>query len=257
MKAIELNKFLLGLIPNVPSPTVDRITAGDPEREIRRIAVCWLPFRSVIAKAKKLGANVIVTHEPVFFDHWDIDGKFKDDKETAAKKKWIEKLGITIIRCHDVWDRLPEIGITPSWANFLGLSRLIRSNGFSRSYAVKAQSAASFGKWLAARVRKLGQKTVPFYGDPKRRIRTVGIGTGCTSPFEIRSLGVDAVITVDDVIRSWTEGSYSESTGTPLFIVNHGVSEEPGMVSLAAFLKKKFPAIPVIHIKQGCSYSSF
>ena len=257
MKAIELNKFLLSLIPNVPNPTVDRITAGDPRRVIKKLAVCWLPFRSAILKAKKMGANVIVTHEPVFFDHWDLDGKFKNDPETAAKKKRIEELGMTIIRCHDVWDRMPEIGITSAWANFLGLFNLIGSTGFSRAYAVKEQSAASLAKWFAAKVRKLGQKTVPFYGDPKRRVRTVGIGTGCTSPFEILSLGVDAVITVDDVIRSWTEGSHAESTGTPLLAVNHGVSEEPGMVTLAAFLKRKFPAIPVVHVKQGCSYRCF
>jgi len=257
MKAIELNQFLLNLMPDIPKPTVDRVTAGDPDRVIKKIAVCWQPFRNAVAKAKKLGANVIVTHEPVFFDHWDIDGHFKNDPETIAKKQWIDKLGITIIRCHDVWDRMPEIGITPAWEKFLGLSDPIKTNGFARAYAIKKQSAAVFAKSFAAKIRKLGQKIVPFYGDPKRRISSVGIGTGCTGFFDILALGVDAVITVDDVVRSWTEGSYAESTGTPFFVVHHGISEEPGMVTLAAFLKKSFPDIPVTHIRQGCSYKSF
>ncbi|OGJ91978.1 MAG: hypothetical protein A2487_15170 [Candidatus Raymondbacteria bacterium RifOxyC12_full_50_8] len=254
MKAIDLNHFLCTLFPALPKPTVDRVTAGDPDRVVKKIAVCWMPFRQAILKAKKACANVIVTHEPIFFEHWDLDGESKDHPETASKLRFIEELGITIIRCHDVWDRMPEIGIPFAWAKFLGLTDLVASNQFNRVYAIKTQTALAFARYLGNRIKNLGQAYVPFYGDPKKRIKTIGIGTGCTDPMNTLALGPDAVVAVDDAVRSWIAGSFAESAGTPVYVVNHGVSEEPGMATLTAFLKKHFPKIPVTHIRQGCSY---
>ncbi|MBS12994.1 MAG: hypothetical protein CME19_15480 [Gemmatimonadetes bacterium] len=69
-------------------------------------------------------------------------------------------------------------------------------------------------------------------------------------------MGADLAIFVDYVVRAWIDGEKSADTGYPLIIVNHRVSEEPGIVKLAEHIDGAFPDIPVTHIPQTCTYRS-
>lgn len=257
MKAIEINAHLNGLFGELKEETVDRVIYGDPGAEVKGIAVAWMPYRETLERAVTLGANVLVVHEPTFYDHWDLDGKMTNLPEVEGKKRFIEEQGLTVIRCHDVWDALPDIGIPFAWGNFLGLGDPAGGERYYNVYRVEPQPAGQFTKYLAGKTSSLGQPTVGFYGDPQREIRTVGLGTGCISnPFKIYELGADLAISVDDVVRAWVAGEWCRDTGNPLIVVNHCVSEEPGMVTLAAHLAETFPEIEVTHIPQQCTFRS-
>ena len=257
MKAIELNRYLNSQIKDLGEKTVDRVIYGDPDAEIKGIAVAWMPYRKTIQDAKSLGANLLVVHEPTFYDHRDLDGNMADIPETEAKKKIIDESGITIIRCHDVWDAFPEIGIPYAWGNFLELGEPVKSIRFYNLYEIPEQPAVAFAQKVAAKTATLGQPSVGFYGNPDRTVKTVGLGTGCISnPFKIYELGADLAISVDDVVRAWVAGEWCQDTGNPLLVVNHCVSEDPGMATLAGYLKETLPDIPVTHIRQKCTYTS-
>jgi len=119
------------------------------------------------------------------------------------------------------------------------------------------QSALDFTKRMATYTSKLGQETLEFYGDPDRSVRRVGLGTGCISnPFTSYELGADLAIAVDDIVRAWVAGEWCRDNGNPLVVVNHCVSEEPGMVTLADHLRKTFPDVEVTHLAQRCTYES-
>ena len=257
MKAIHINERLNGLIENLRTDTVDRVIYGDPEREVTGIAVAWMPYLETIRETGRLEANVLITHEPTFYDHLDLDSTNSLLPEVEEKKHLIDSLGITIIRCHDVWDAFPDVGIPYAWGGFLELGKPKTKKLFYNVYSVESQSAAAFAGKVAGKTTLLGQPNVEFYGDPEREIRTVGVGTGCISnPFELYDLGADLAISVDDVVRAWIAGEWCTDNGNPLVVVNHCVSEEPGMATLAEFLQKTFPRIPVTHIKQKCTYRS-
>ena len=49
----------------------------------------------------------------------------------------------------------------------------------------------------------------------------------------------------------WTR---SKDTGKPLVVVNHGTSEEFGMLELSEQLQASLEFQEVIHFPQGCSY---
>jgi len=256
MKAIELNRYLNSQIKDLREKTVDRVIYGDPNAEVKEIAVAWMPYRKTIEEAKALGANLLVVHEPTFYDHWDLDGNLADIPETEAKKKFIDESGITIIRCHDVWDAFPEIGIPYAWGNFLDLGEPVKSIRFYNLYEIPEQPAAAFAQKVAAKTATLGQPSVGFYGNPDRTVKTVGLGTGCISnPFKIYELGADLAISVDDVVRAWVAGEWCQDAGNPLLVVNHCVSEDPGMATLTGYLKEILPDIPVTHIRQKCTYT--
>ena len=216
-----------------------------------------MPYSDTVERAMEVGANVLVVHEPTFYHHWDLDGKDVDVPELEPKKKLIADSGVTIIRCHDVWDALPDIGIPYAWGDFLDLGKPTKSERFYNIYDVPSQTAGAFAGHVASKTGSIGQSTVEFYGDPDRTIGSVGVGTGCISnPFKIYRMGADLAISVDDTVRAWIAGEWCHDTGKPLIVVNHNVAEEPGMVTLADHLRKAFPDIPVTHIPQGCSYQS-
>lgn len=258
MKAIELNQYLNGLVDGLPEETVDRVIYGDPNIEVEGIAVAWMPYVETLNAARANKANVLVTHEPTFYDHLDLDGQGLRFPEIELKKQHIDSLDITIIRCHDVWDAMPEIGIPFAWGKFLGLGDPVDGKRFYNLYSVDSQAAFEFAKKVAGKTATLGQPTIGFYGDSDAEINIVGVGTGCISnPITLYELGADVAISVDDVVRAWIVGEWCHDYGKPLLVVNHCVSEEPGMGSLTAYLKQIFPDIPISHIHQGCTYQSF
>ena len=257
MTAQELNAYLNSLVSELPEKSVDRVIYGDPGAAVKGIAVAWMPYRQTVVAAAQAGANVMVVHEPTFYQHWDLDGEPADQAQVEAKKRLLEEHGITVIRCHDVWDAMPDIGIPFAWGEFLGLGAPETAVSHYNIYRIAPRPAGEVAEMIAARTSSLGQSTVGFYGDPERPVGTVGLGTGCISdPFTIYGLGADLAISVDDVVRSWIAGEWCQDTGKPLVVVNHCVSEEPGMASLARFLSEKLPGIPVTHIRQGLTYAA-
>jgi hypothetical protein len=47
---------------------------------------------------------------------------------------------------------------------------------------------------------------------------------------------------------------YAEDVGTPVICVNHGTSEEPGMVTLTKYINEHFEGVFAEHLPQGCRY---
>lgn len=264
----ELHQWLRSLHP-VPEPSVDRIILGDATCDVRGIAVVWMPTWHALREAARRGCNVVVAHEPTFFTHHDLDGfdaAFADAPPRAraslaamrdAKRAWIEQHGLVIIRCHDVPDAMPG-GVVDALADALGFAAAEVAAAWQRYRVVRlaaAREARDVARRLADAFASLGQPGVGFYGDPARPVRTLGLGTGYgCEPWRFVELGADMGLTIDDRIKTWTDGEWADDSGYPLAVINHGTSEEWGVRRLAQRIEEHFPAIPVRLIPQGCSH---
>ncbi len=268
ISASELQQFLVSLTTLKPV-TVDRIIIGDPETKTGKIGTCWMPDWKTCRKAVDSGVNILVTHEPTFYTHWDLDEKNADYfranefskqmylQQVDKKKKWILENGLVIIRNHDTMDKLKDVGIPFALGNFLGLhnSDIIAARTYYNVYKINQQPAATFAGKVARKLSEIGQPGVAFYGDPNYRVSSVGVGTGCIcDPMEFADLKPDIFIAIDDVVRTWTQTAFASDTGQPLIVINHGTSEEMGMRMLNRLIKQKFPNLETIHFNQGCSY---
>jgi putative NIF3 family GTP cyclohydrolase 1 type 2 len=264
----ELQRFLVSLT-TLKAKTVDRIIVGNPDARVRKIGTCWMPYWDTCRKAVESGVNVLVTHEPTFYTHWDLDetgadyfsspdyAKKQYIEQVAKKKKWIEDHDLTIIRNHDTMDALKDYGIPFALGNFLDFknSDIVASHTYYNVYKTPAEPAGSLARKIAAKLSEIGQPGVAFYGDPAYRVSSVGIGTGCIcDPLEFADLNPDLFIAIDDVVRTWTQTTFAADTGHPLIVINHGTSEEMGMRSLNRIIRQKFPKLEVTHFNQGCSY---
>lgn len=254
----DLCEYLDGLrvVGPYPEPTVDTIKAGDPSTEVRGIAVGWMSYTWAIEEAIASGCNVFVTHEPTYFDHYDDNPELDALPGVRAKRAFIEETGIVILRCHDVWDQLPEMGIGDSWGRWLGLTDPVAGDRFLRVYRVTPRSALDFARQVARRVAPLGQDTVHLAGPADRIVERIVTGTGAITPFPEMLIRFDAdlAVTTDDGTHYWRDAGLAIDLGRPVIVVHHPVSEEPGVASLARHLSSAFPGLPVRHIEQSCMY---
>jgi putative NIF3 family GTP cyclohydrolase 1 type 2 len=268
IRAGDLLNYLRSLYP-IPEPSVDRIVIGDPETRIKKAGTAWMPYLKTLKDAVNLGINVLVVHEPAFYRHWDLDtngGELFNMPSPAReqyleaveiKKRYIERNGLVIIRCHDVLDIIKDFGIPFGFGKSLGLKNddIIRSKDYYNVYRIERDKALNVARKIAEKLKVLNQPGVAFYGDPDKYVSSIGLGTGdACDPQNYAELDPDLVIGIDDRIRTWVHTPYSEDTGKPLVVINHGTSEEMGVELLNEHLKINIPSVEFIHIKQGCSY---
>jgi putative NIF3 family GTP cyclohydrolase 1 type 2 len=242
--------------------TVDTFKAGDPEMEITGIAVAWMSTRRALEQALALGCNVFVTHEPTYYTHQD-DPQHPLAQMPGAREKraFVEQSGLAIIRCHDLWDQMPEMGIPDTWGTALGLGTPVGGEGYFRVYDVSGQTAGEVAAHVARRTAPFGQEAVQLIGDSDTPVSRVATGTGAITPLFAfiaefgEAHGVDLAICTDDGFTYWRDGAYALDAGFPVIIVNHATSEEAGMGALADHLRAQFPEVPVHFIREGCMYN--
>ncbi len=246
--------------------TVDTFKTGGPQTAVLGIAVAWQSQWPALKAAHEAGCNLFITHEPTFYVHRDDDPGLYADEHLEAKRAWLAETGMVVYRCHDVWDVMPEWGVRDTWARGLGLAGPPLAEDARRYYGlypVLPQTLRTLAGSLAARLQDLGQREVQFVGDGERRIRHLAIGTGaaCRVPAmaALRApdgVTPDALLVTDDGMSFWADGSWAIDRDIPLLVVNHATAEEWGMRSLAVYLRRQFPDVPVRHLSQGCLYQT-
>ena len=73
----------------LPASTVDTIKAGDPATPVTGIATTFLDTMDVLREAARHGANLVITHEPTFYNHLDDKAFFADDPVYRAPLAFI------------------------------------------------------------------------------------------------------------------------------------------------------------------------
>ena len=71
---------------------MDTFKAGDPDTPVTGIAVTMMATLDVLQRAAAAGDNLIITHEPTFFDHLDKADQLPEkdtDPVLAAKRLYI------------------------------------------------------------------------------------------------------------------------------------------------------------------------
>jgi putative NIF3 family GTP cyclohydrolase 1 type 2 len=264
LKAKELNMHMQKVGEWVDwKITCDRFLAGDPEADVKGIAVSWMPTFQNLAKALSTNCNLFVTHEPLYACEADKNKLIGPEDAWVRKKKWLEKTMMIVYRCHDFWDAYPEIGIHGAWAKWLGFDNKPLIQGLdSRTgllyyevHNVENLSLKELADRILDRVKPLGQEVVHIVGDPTKNVRKIALGTGAGTDYrQMYNLNADVLLLTDDGTHLWESGQWALDMDIPLIIVNHSTSEEPGMITLSNYIHEAFPNIPVRHIPVGCIY---
>lgn len=259
MKAISILKHFLSVANWVdPRDTVDRIIIGNPDKRIKSILVTWISSFEALQAAVKGGFDMVITHEPTFWENADELQVTYNNGIGMVKRKFIEANDLVILRCHDVWDRMPLVGIPWAWARFLGFGDkpcTTGMKGFLHRYDIDPIRLDDLAGRVAAKTYEIGEPIIQVCGDSTQVISRVGIGTGCfCNPSDFQEMGCNVSIVCDDGTGYWREIQRAMDEKHPIIRVNHGTSEEPGMATLTEYINKIFPGVCCVHHPHRASY---
>lgn len=95
----------------LPVNTVDKLEPEAADTEVQGIVTAFAASQYVIEQAAALGANLVITHEGVFYSHQDHRTGLEQDSVYQQKSALIKESGISIYRFHDGIHRYTPDGI--------------------------------------------------------------------------------------------------------------------------------------------------
>lgn len=249
----------------------DVVKFGDPEQECTGILVTCFASVDVIRKAIKQHANLIVVHEPLFWNHEDKTDWISESNVFREKAALLQQGNIVVWRDHDYIHGGPpmETGRTLPDEIFCGIAQEL---GWERYifntplkplvFRIPATDAQTLGEQLK---EKLNLNGIRVIGDKTADISTVFICehlSGSAHDLEkiarIEREGADAILPLE--IVDWTLCAYIRDCcqlGKKKVVYNlgHFNFEELGMKRLA----KQLPGllnneIPVTYCNSGDSF---
>jgi putative NIF3 family GTP cyclohydrolase 1 type 2 len=228
--------------------TVDTFKAGNPDTEVRGIAVTMMATLDVLQRAVAAGQNLIITHEPTFYNHLDKPELEENDPVLAAKRAFIQEHGLVVWRFHDHWHRMKPDGIEAGMAHALGWEKF-QDPSNQYLFAVPETDLQHLAADLKDRLQIHVMRVV---GDPKLKIKKVALVPGASGFVkETHALEIsDVQVLVTGEPREWETVEYvadavTEGKPKALIILGHIPSEQAGMEECARWLKTFVSEVPI------------
>ncbi len=246
---------ITGAIPGMTRPkTVDTVTLGDPSQPVTGIISTFVASQAVIEQSIAYGANLIISHETIFYNHQDEIDWLRDNPVYLSKRRLIEERNLVIWRFHDYLHTMrPDptvIGLIDAleWDSY----PLFDQPDFCQIPPVPLRQLVDHLK------AKLGIDHVRFIGDPRLICRRVGLLPGFGGrERQIQMLNhPDIDVLIGGEIHEWETGEYVRDAvhfghRKALIIPGHAASEEAGMKWVAGWLQTLLPGVPVHFLPTG------
>jgi len=231
--------------------TVDTFKAGNPDTEVKGIAVTMMATLDVLQRAAAAGQNLIITHEPTFYNHQDKPVELEqkeNDPVLAAKRAFIAEHGLVIWRFHDHQHRMKADQIETGTAHALGWEKF-QDSGNQYVFAIPETNLEQLVSDLKSRLKIHVMRVV---GDPKLTVRKVALVPGASGfAKETRALEIsDLQVLITGEPREWETVEYvadavTEGKPKALIILSHIPSEQSGMEECTRWLKTFVSEVPV------------
>ena len=232
----------------------DTFKFGGPDTPVRGIATTVFCSLDVVRRAAAAGLNLIIPHEDTFWNDRDDTAALKDDPLYRQKAALMQEHGIAVFRMHDhMHAQRPDFTYL-GCARALGLERRHETAPGSHRYTVPETTLGTLASTFR---RRLGAKAIRVVGDPSARVRRIRLGVGYATP---RADDTDT-----DVIVSGEQQEAGGAFDSPAYVLDaaalgvakgwimlgHAVSEEQGMLEMAAWMRAVTPEVPVRLVAAG------
>lgn len=243
----------------------DFILYGDPDKECTGIVTTCFASIDVIRQAHELGANFIIAHEALFWNHGDRRDWLKDNETFIAKKKLLDETGIVVWRNHDYIHS--GINVDGKWTDgiFYGVMKeigfddfLIGDESMPQKYAVKPLPARDFAELI---IERFGLNGLRYIGDLSGTTEKILFPIHIMGQYDdgvlstIEEENIDTVITMevtDYTVSEYIRDSAMAGRNKRILHVGHFNVEEPGMAYFAKFLPNMIGNdLPITFIKSG------
>lgn len=277
-----------GMIPINEETTRDKILFGNPEVECTGIVTtCWA-HTNVIKEAIRQGANLIICHEALFWNHGDHTDWLEEQENLVYRNKaaLLEQHGIVVWRNHDyVHSGIPigngryadgifyGLADTLGWLPYLDeevSEEIDQAEGWHDfsvpgkinplSYIIPEMTVGELAKFLVERLNLNGVKVM---GNPTKKVSRISV------PFHVLGEAkfaitlanagkVDCFLTmevVDFTLAEYVRDASLTNDSIAIIGMGHFNIEEPGMKYMATYIPKAIEAdIPCTFIQSGDHY---
>ena len=264
----------------------DDYKCGDPDQECTGIVTAISPTIEVIRETIRLGANMIITHEPTYYTSEDGPGWCEDFPNSVYKEKaeLLKKHGIVIWRDHDHLHFHQPDGIFEGVLRYTGwkpYAKAVRPpyGGFGH-FLIELPETITVKQAADHLMNAIGMNGCRYVGrpeDPVKRILIVGHLYPMMSPsgpkrndgkpkeYSVQIIGemeegVDLILpgeTIDWTVLSYIRDAYQLGHPKAMISLGHYNWESLGMKYAADWVKDLVPAVPVTFVDAGDLFRYF
>ena len=243
-------------VPN----TVDVFKAGDPQTPVKGIVTTMFATMDVLKKAVEMKCNLIIAHEPVFYNHRDETTQFINDPVFLEKKKFIDDNKLVVWRFHDYIHRIKPDAIDYGMALKLGWLKYTDTKAVEH-FVIPETTLKELLKTLK---KIFPENAFNVIGNQEMKLTKVVFSAGAPGSAAHFSMlednNVDVLIAGE--VSQWETYEYardavSQGRNKAVIFLGHVTSEEPGMEYCADWLKGFLNNIPIRFVESGPSYWTF
>lgn len=258
MKAFEIMEDLFSLAnPLWGDRTCDTLKAGDPDREVSKVAVSMFATVEVVRNAREWGAQLLIVHEPTYYNHWD---DHTEDPFEVEKRRFVENSGLTVYRFHDHPHSTDPDIITTGEILYLGLDCTVEKTDvfdLTRLRLAAPMTPRQLAKYIED---TLGIAHVRIAGGADMPCTCVSLMVGTPGGLERELLREGTEIIVTGEICEWSLGERVRDAAQlghrkALLVLGHIGSERDGMKYTARILKERQPHLDVRYFECGEVYT--
>lgn len=258
MKAYEIMEDLFSLSRPLPGGrTCDTLKAGDPEKEVTKVAVSMFATVDIVREVRDWGAQLLIVHEPTYYNHWDAHSDYPFEVE---KRRLIEESGLTIYRFHDHPHFTDPDIIAAGEIQYLGLDCTVEQaeeTGLPRLHLAAPMTPRQLAKHIED---TLGIAHVRVAGAADAQCSCVSLMMGTPGGLEQELLrdGTEIILTgeicewgLGELVRDAAQLGYRKA----ILVLGHIGSERDGMKYTAQILKERQPQLDVRYFECGEVYA--
>ncbi|CAN7609197.1 Nif3-like dinuclear metal center hexameric protein [Paenibacillus sp. LjRoot56] len=231
--------------------TVDTLKSGRLDTEVQKVAVVFMTTYAAIKQAVEAGVDLIITHEPTYYNHMD-EGEWLSGNPVYEKKRaLIEESGIAIFRLHDYVHSYKPDGI------LVGMLKQLEWESYAspenmRLLTLPLDEVHTVRTLVAHLKSKLGIENMLVAGNPDLPVKRMGLMPGASGGrSHIKFLGSqDIDVLIVGETSEWETNEYVRDAADmgmakALIVTGHQKSEEAGMQTVVEMLREAFPEVQV------------
>ena len=243
------------------SETVDTFKSGNSEDVVTGITTCMFADMKVLRKAVADHTNLVITHEPTFYNHPDETKNLLNDPVYQDKIKYLNDHHLIIWRFHDHFHRMKPDGI---------YAGMVEKLGWDKNQTDESMLHFKFdSQKLSAFILKLKSifpgNSFRVIGNPEMEVTHVALSVGAPgSSDHIKFLEEkNTQLLIAGESPEWETYQYVydaqiQGKNKAIIFLGHALSEEAGMNYCASWLKGFIPqGIKIQYIENGSSFKTY
>ena len=243
------------------SETVDTFKSGNPGEVVTGITTCMFADMKVLRKAVSDHTNLIITHEPTFYNHLDETENLTNDQVYQDKLKFINDHKLIIWRFHDHFHRMKPDGIYAGMVEKLEWGK----NQTDESMLHFNFAPQKLSAFILRLKRIFPGNSFRVIGNPEMEVTNVALSVGAPGSFDhikfLQEKNTQLLIAGESPeweTYQYVYDSQLQGKNKAVIFLGHALSEEAGMNYCARWLEGFIPqSIKIQYIENGSSFKTY